>query len=47
MFQNRIARFVAKLDELEKYQVATVGHANAFQEIVGFMPNNCEVHQYR
>lgn len=47
LFQSRIARFVATLNEFDEKPVAIVGHGNAFQEIIGFMLNNCEVHQYR
>lgn len=47
IFKNRVAEFVAKLNDVDDEQVAIVGHGNAFQEIIGFMLNNCEVHQYR
>ena len=47
LFQARIANFVAGLSEFDDEQVAIVGHGNAFQEIIGFMLNNCQVHQYR
>lgn len=47
IFKNRVAEFVAKLNDVDDEQVAIVGHGNAFQEIIGFTLNNCEVHQYR
>ncbi len=47
VFQERVAQFVANLANIEDEQVAIIGHGNAFQEIIGFMLNNCEVHQYR
>lgn len=46
-FQNRIAHFVAKLDEMDNEEIVIIGHGNAFQEITGFMLNNCEIHRYR
>jgi len=46
-FQERVAHFVNKLSEIDDERVAIVGHGNAFQEIIGFMLNNCEVHRYR
>ncbi|UOA26894.1 Putative phosphoserine phosphatase 2 [Pseudosulfitobacter sp. DSM 107133] len=48
-FQKRVAGFVAKLAEIDtrRETVAIVGHGNAFQEIIGFMLNNCQVHKYR
>lgn len=47
LFQARVASFVSGLSELGDEQVAIVGHGNAFQEIIGFMLNNCQVHQYK
>ncbi|MEP2533639.1 histidine phosphatase family protein [Shimia sp.] len=47
IFQNRIAQFSAQLNDVNQEAVAIVGHGNAFQEIIGFMLNNCELHQYR
>lgn len=47
LFQKRLAHFVAQLDEMDNEQIAIIGHGNAFQEITGFMMENCEVHQYR
>ncbi len=47
LFQARIANFVANLNEFDDEQLAIVGHGNAFQEIIGFMLNNCQVHQYK
>jgi broad specificity phosphatase PhoE len=47
VFQSRVAQFVARLDNFDKERVAIVGHGNAFQEIIGFMLNNCEVHKFR
>jgi broad specificity phosphatase PhoE len=46
-FQERVTHFVNKLNEIDDERVAIVGHGNAFQEIIGFMLNNCEVHRYR
>lgn|GEM_PF-5858335 len=45
--QACIANSVAGLSEFDDEQVAIVGHGNAFQEIIGFMLNNCQAHQYR
>ena len=47
IFENRIAQFAAQLNDVKQEAVAVVGHGNAFQEIIGFMLNNCELHQYR
>ena len=47
LFQARVASFVAGLSELGDERVAIVGHGNAFQEIIGFMLSNCQVHQYK
>ncbi|MEP4198352.1 MAG: histidine phosphatase family protein [Aliishimia sp.] len=47
IFQKRVAHFVTTLDDLDGQNVAIVGHGNAFQEIIGFMLNNCQVHQFR
>ncbi|GFE65978.1 histidine phosphatase family protein [Litoreibacter roseus] len=47
VFQNRIANFVSDLTTLGDEAVAIIGHGNAFQEIIGFMLHNCQVHQYR
>lgn len=47
VFQKRIAKFVQSLNGIENENVAIVGHGNAFQEIIGFMMSNCQVHQYR
>ena len=47
VFQERVAHFVNKLNEIDDERVAIVGHGNGFQEIIGFMLNNCEVHRYR
>ncbi len=47
VFQERVANFVASLDDLADETVAIIGHGNAFQEIIGFMMSNCQVHKYR
>ncbi|AXI47803.1 histidine phosphatase family protein [Sulfitobacter sp. SK012] len=47
VFQNRIANFVETLATIESENVAIVGHGNAFQEVIGFMLQNCQIHQYR
>lgn len=47
LFRSRIAAFVQTLDDLTDLPVAIVGHGNAFQEIIGRMMHNCEVHRYR
>ena len=47
IFKGRVAHFVDKLSEITDECVVIVGHGNAFQEIIGFMLNNCEVHRYR
>ncbi len=47
LFQARVANFVESLNALGEESVAIVGHGNAFQEIIGFMLDNCQVHQYR
>lgn len=47
VFQTRIAEFVTGLEGIGDEQVAIVGHGNAFQEIIGFMMSNCQIHQYR
>jgi len=47
IFQKRVAEFVTSLNEVDDEPVAIVGHGNAFQEIIGFMLNNCQMHQYR
>ncbi|WP_281992076.1 histidine phosphatase family protein [Sulfitobacter geojensis] len=46
-FESRIAGFVARLEEIQNEDVAIVGHGNAFQHIIGFMLNNCQIHRYR
>lgn len=49
VFQKRIAGFVIDLEDINinSETIAIVGHGNAFQEIVGFMLNNCQIHKYR
>ncbi len=47
VFQRRIAGFVTALDSIGDEDVAVVGHGNAFQEIIGFMLNTCQIHRYR
>ena len=47
IFKSRVAQFVAKLDDVSEGTIAIVGHGNAFQEIIGFMLNNCELHKFR
>jgi broad specificity phosphatase PhoE len=47
IFQKRVAGFVERLNQIENERVAIVGHGNAFQEIIGFMLNNCQIHRYR
>lgn len=47
IFQERVAHFVDQLNEIDTQKVAIVGHGNAFQEIIGFMLRNCQMHQYR
>lgn len=47
VFQKRVAGFVADLENTTSETIAIVGHGNAFQEIIGFMMNNCQVHKYR
>jgi len=47
LFQARVASFVSGLNDLGDEPVAIVGHGNTFQEIIGFMLNNCQVHQYK
>jgi broad specificity phosphatase PhoE len=47
VFQKRVAGFVADLEGIRSDTVAIVGHGNAFQEIIGFMLNNCQIHKYR
>ena len=46
-FKSRIAEFVTRLDDVSEGTLAIVGHGNAFQEIIGFMLNNCEHHKFR
>jgi broad specificity phosphatase PhoE len=48
-FQKRVAGFVAGLADIDtsRETVAIVGHGIAFQEIIGFMLNNCQIHKYR
>jgi len=47
IFQSRVAEFVSNLDEFGDETVAIIGHGNAFQEIIGFMLNNCQIHRFR
>lgn len=49
VFRKRVAGFVAYLEDIDtnRETVAIVGHGNAFQEIIGFMLNNCQIHKYR
>ena len=47
LFQARIEGFVEGLSEIGDEKIAIVGHGNAFQEVIGFMLNNCQIHQYR
>lgn len=46
-FEARIAKFVEELDTITDLPIAFIGHGNAFQQIIGRMLNNCEIHQYR
>lgn len=47
LFQSRVKAFAAKLDDMVDGSVAVIGHGNVFKEIIGFMMENCQVHQYR
>lgn len=47
VFQARMARFVDQLEHITDLPVAIVGHGNAFQQVIGRMMHNCEIHKYR
>lgn len=47
LFQKRISKFVAGLNNVDSETIAIVGHGNAFKEIIGFELNNCQIHQFR
>lgn len=47
LFQKRISEFVTGLNGVNEETIAIVGHGNAFKEIIGFMLNNCQIHQFR
>jgi len=47
LFQKRISKFVANLNEIDNETIAIVGHGNAFKEIIGFELTNCQIHQFR
>ena len=46
-FEARISKFVDDLEGISDVPLAIVGHGNAFQQIIGRMMENCEIHQYR
>jgi broad specificity phosphatase PhoE len=46
VFQNRVHVFKKLLSDSEIRPIAIVGHGNFFQEMIGRMLTNCEVHRY-
>lgn len=45
-FEARIAKFVQEINRFPDVPVAIVGHGNAFNQIIGRMMENCEIHKY-
>lgn len=46
-FETRIANFVQDINGFPDTPVAIVGHGNAFNQVIGRMMENCEIHKYR
>ena len=46
-FHARVSAFDALLAKAETRPVAIVGHGNYFQELIGFMLENCQIHAYQ
>ncbi|MGC1505769.1 MAG: histidine phosphatase family protein [Sulfitobacter sp.] len=47
LFENRMAGFVSTLEDIQDENIAFVGHGTAFEQIIGYMLNNCQIHRYR
>ncbi|NQV47823.1 MAG: histidine phosphatase family protein [Rhodospirillaceae bacterium] len=47
VYQGRITRFREDMDTAKDQHLAVIGHGAFFEELIGRMLDNCEIHQYQ